>query len=100
MRFSQPPHRSKEWSTKKKPGSSEPGLRYWPREADTITFQEGFTELSRHWRSGTNEQRKRSVSKHYDPRWRLAATVRTSCQSCGEQGLGGIARPKFASPAV
>ena len=26
----------------KKPGSKEPGLRYWPREADTITFQEGF----------------------------------------------------------
>ena len=28
--------------TKKKPGSREPGLRYWPREADTITFQEGL----------------------------------------------------------
>ena len=27
---------------KKKPGSREPGLRYWPREADTITFQEGL----------------------------------------------------------
>src|SRR5712672_2763707 len=27
---------------KKKPGSSEPGLRYWPCEADTITFQEGL----------------------------------------------------------
>jgi hypothetical protein len=27
---------------KKKPGSEEPGLRYWPREADTITFQEGL----------------------------------------------------------
>jgi hypothetical protein len=27
---------------KKKPGSKEPGLRYWPREADTITFQEGL----------------------------------------------------------
>jgi hypothetical protein len=26
----------------KKPGSEEPGLRYWPREADTITFQEGL----------------------------------------------------------
>src|SRR5580692_5739592 len=26
----------------KKPGSNEPGLRYWPREADTITFQEGL----------------------------------------------------------
>ena len=27
---------------KKKPGPKEPGLRYWPREADTITFQEGL----------------------------------------------------------
>ena len=29
-------------SCEKKPGSYEPGLRYWPREADTITFQEGL----------------------------------------------------------
>ena len=26
----------------KKAGLEEPGLRYWPREADTITFQEGL----------------------------------------------------------
>src|SRR3954447_8229275 len=30
---------------KKKPGSIEPGLRYWPREADTITFQEGLLNV-------------------------------------------------------
>jgi len=30
---------------KKKPGSREPGLRYWPREADTITFQEGLLSI-------------------------------------------------------
>ena len=29
----------------KKPGSKEPGLRYWPREADTITFQEGLLSV-------------------------------------------------------
>src|SRR3954468_2836714 len=29
----------------KKPGPREPGLRYWPREADTITFQEGLLSL-------------------------------------------------------
>ena len=29
----------------KKPGSHEPGLRYWPREADTITFQEGLLNV-------------------------------------------------------
>src|SRR5437762_14341285 len=27
---------------RKKAGPKEPGLRYWPREADTITFQEGL----------------------------------------------------------
>jgi hypothetical protein len=32
-------------SGKKKPGSNEPGLRYWPREADTITFQEGLLSV-------------------------------------------------------
>jgi hypothetical protein len=30
---------------KKKPGPREPGLRYWPREADTITFQEGLLSV-------------------------------------------------------
>jgi hypothetical protein len=32
----------KRGGSEKKPGSQEPGLRYWPREADTITFQEGL----------------------------------------------------------
>jgi hypothetical protein len=31
--------------SKKKPGSKEPGLRQWPREADTITFQEDLLSL-------------------------------------------------------
>ena len=34
--------RMKNAERKKKPGPREPGLRYWPREADTITFQEGL----------------------------------------------------------
>jgi hypothetical protein len=33
---------AEDFGTKKKPGPREPGLRYWPREADTITFQEGL----------------------------------------------------------
>jgi hypothetical protein len=34
---------AEDWISKRKePGSKEPGLRYWPREADTITFQEGL----------------------------------------------------------
>jgi hypothetical protein len=32
---------SEKQQQKKKAGLEEPGLRYWPREADTITFQEG-----------------------------------------------------------
>jgi hypothetical protein len=35
----------KKTGCEKKPGSNEPGLRYWPREADTITFQEGLLNL-------------------------------------------------------
>src|SRR5438132_2583658 len=35
-------NRITESRVRKKPGSLEPGLRYWPREADTITFQEGL----------------------------------------------------------
>jgi hypothetical protein len=34
--------RRKHLSRRKKAGLEEPGLRYWPREADTITFQEGL----------------------------------------------------------
>jgi hypothetical protein len=33
---------TKKLKPEKKPGSREPGLRYWPCEADTITFQEGL----------------------------------------------------------
>src|ERR1700760_3570117 len=29
----------------KKSRAKEPGLRYWPREADTITFQEGLLSV-------------------------------------------------------
>src|ERR1700759_2082318 len=29
----------------KKSRAQEPGLRYWPREADTITFQEGLLSV-------------------------------------------------------
>src|SRR6187399_685085 len=48
--------------TEKKPGSNEPGLRYWPREADTITFQEGLLSARATGGGGqmrnTNAQRK------------------------------------------
>ena len=44
--------RRKDLQEEKKPGSKEPGLRYWPREADTITFQEGLLSFRATWRRG------------------------------------------------
>ncbi|MBR1225301.1 MULTISPECIES: hypothetical protein [unclassified Bradyrhizobium] len=41
-RFSSNHLQTKRSGEEKKPGPKEPGLRYWPREADTITFQEGL----------------------------------------------------------
>jgi hypothetical protein len=35
------PRRQPRQAPGKKPGSQEPGFEYWPRGADTITFQEG-----------------------------------------------------------
>ena len=43
----------------KKPGSKEPGSRYWPREADTITFQEGLLNFRATGGGGQNAQRER-----------------------------------------
>src|SRR4029450_13832451 len=50
----------------KKPGSNEPGLRYWPREADTITFQEGLlncrtTGGGGHMRDATAQRRNNMI---------------------------------------
>jgi hypothetical protein len=36
----------KAFRQKRKPGSEEPGSRHWPREADTITFQEGLLSVA------------------------------------------------------
>ena len=81
------------WRTrKKKPGSREPGLRYWPREADTITFQEGLLNRPRHWRRGTNARRECSAWKHYDPRQCLAASRSEPHVSHAESGATAIER--------
>jgi hypothetical protein len=53
----------------KKAGLEEPGLRYWPREADTITFQEGLLSFRAtggggHMRNA-NAQRKSSMIRVY-----------------------------------
>src|SRR6202007_2978727 len=48
---------------KKKPGSIEPGLRYWPREADTITFQEGL--LNARATGGGGQMRNANAQRAY-----------------------------------
>lgn len=53
----------------KKAGLEEPGLRYWPREADTITFQERLLSLRAaggggHMRSA-NAQRNSNMIRVY-----------------------------------
>ena len=53
----------------KKAGLEEPGLRYWPREADTITFQEGLLSFRAtggggHMRNA-NAQRRSSMIRVY-----------------------------------
>src|ERR1700721_2264975 len=70
----------------KKPDSFESGLRYWPREADTITFQEGLPSPRVTGGGGQCEKRNLSV-RDYDPRGCLAASTQAACQSCGDRGL-------------
>jgi hypothetical protein len=55
--------------SQKKAGLEEPGLRYWPREADTITFQEGLLSFRAtggggHMRNA-NAQRTNSMIRVY-----------------------------------
>src|SRR3984885_10976093 len=70
----------------KKPDSFESGLRYWPREADTITFQEGLPSPRVTGGGGQCAPRNLSV-RDYDPRGCLAASTQAACQSCGDRGL-------------
>src|SRR3981081_3764659 len=56
-------------SAQKKAGLEKPGLRYWPREADTITFQEGLLSFRAtggggHMRNA-NAQRRSSMGRVY-----------------------------------
>ena len=47
----------------KKAGLEEPGLRHWPREADTITFQEGL--LSFRATGGGGQMRNAHAQRKY-----------------------------------
>jgi hypothetical protein len=54
---------NKKNNKKKKPGSQEPGLRYWPREADTITFQEGL--LNTRAAGGGGQMRSANIQREH-----------------------------------
>src|SRR5580692_9256955 len=83
----------------KKPDSCESGLRYWPREADTITFQEGL--LSPRAAGGGGQCATRNLSRRdYDPRGWLAASTEVACQSCGDRGLRCLTRVLFTRSGV
>jgi len=72
---------------RKKAGLARARLKVLATRGRHNHLPRGITELSRHWRRGTNAQRKCSACKHYDPPQRLAATTRAACQSCGDRGL-------------
>src|SRR6516225_11414127 len=69
-------------SVQKKAGPERARLKVWPREADTITFQEGLLSARATGGGGTNAQRERSGCCHYGLCLRHAATIRAACQSC------------------
>jgi hypothetical protein len=74
---------------KKKPDSREPGLRYWPREADTITFQEGLLNARAAGGGGqmrnANAQRKHSMIP-------AGALQQLGCEHVSHAETGGFSR--------
>jgi hypothetical protein len=79
----------------KKPDSQESGLRYWPREADTITFQEGLLNFRATGGGGqmrnANVQRKSSMV-------RVNALQQPPAPHVSHAEIGGsVPTPKFAA---
>ncbi len=71
---------------KKKPGSNEPGLRYWPREADTITFQEGL--LSARATGGGGQMRNTNAQRE-NIMIRVSASQQPSKSHVSHAEIGG-----------
>ena len=71
----------------KKPGSKEPGLRYWPREADTITFQEGLLSVRATGGGGQMRNANAQRANTMIPVGAMRQPFSSACQSCGVRGL-------------
>jgi hypothetical protein len=74
-------------SQEKKPGSEEPGLRYWPREADTITFQEGL--LNTRAAGGGGQMRNPNVQRA-DSMIRVRALQQAFTPHVRHAGIAGL----------
>jgi hypothetical protein len=79
----------------KKPGSKEPGLRHWPREADTITFQEGLLNFRA---TGGGGQMRNANAQRGNSMVRVRASQQPPGPHVSHAGIGGcIPSPKFAA---
>jgi hypothetical protein len=71
----------------KKAGLEEPGLRYWPREADTITFQEGLLSVRA---TGGGGQLRNTKSQLADTMIRVGASQQPSMSHVSHAETGGF----------
>ena len=78
--------RARTSQAKKKPGSNEPGLRYWPREADTITFQEGLLSARA---TGGGGQMRNTKTQRKDIMIRVGASQQPSKSHVSHAETGG-----------
>ena len=72
---------------KKKPGSKEPGLRYWPREADTITFQEGLLSVRA---TGGGGQMRNANAQRVNIMGRVGALQQAPAPHVSHAEIGGL----------
>src|ERR1700731_4480796 len=91
------PQRSVMRCTKKKPGCKEPGLRYWPREADTITFQEGLLNLRA---TGGGGQMRSATAQRLNIMIRVSALQQPSTPHVSHAEVGGRCRQTSTTVAL
>jgi hypothetical protein len=72
----------------KKAGLKKPGLRYWPREADTITFQEGLLSFRA---TGGGGQMRNANAQRESIMIRSCALQQPSTSHVSHAGSGAVA---------
>src|SRR3954452_17365380 len=83
--------------SEKKPGSKEPGLKYWPREADTITFQEGLLSLRV---AGGGGQMRNANAQRRDIMVRMSTLQQLPGKHVSHAETGGFRQRKLRRPAL